>query len=190
MPILSDYVRKRKIEQFLKPIPRGAQILEVGCGSGWALDYLRRGGWRHCRGLDLRPPADYVGDIRQWRQLGLRAESLDVILAFEVVEHVDCFRECYELLRPGGRLLLTTPRPGADWLLKILEGCGLSQRRTSPHDRLVDLATVGPFERKRVWRVGLLSQWAVFRKMPRPKVPALPGLEPAAAAGAWEEALV
>ncbi|MGA2617607.1 MAG: methyltransferase domain-containing protein [Thermoguttaceae bacterium] len=190
MPILSEYARKRKIKQFLKAIPRNAQILEVGCGSGWALQYLRSGGWRHCYGLDLRPPADYVGDIRQWRQLGLRGESLDVILAFEVVEHVDCFRECYELLRPGGRLLLTTPRPGADWLLKVLEWCGLSQRRTSPHDRLVDLGTVGQFERKQVWLVGLLSQWAVFQKLPRPQVPAPPMLSPAETVGSWEEALV
>ena len=66
---------------------------------------MRKGGWTGYHGLDIVPPADYVGDIRNWREIGLEPESFDVIIAFEVVEHVDCFKECYDLLKHGGKML-------------------------------------------------------------------------------------
>jgi 2-polyprenyl-3-methyl-5-hydroxy-6-metoxy-1,4-benzoquinol methylase len=164
MPLLSDYARTKKAKYFLEPIPKDAHILEVGCGSGWVGEYLRSGGWTHYLGLDVGPPADLVGNILDWQELGLKPESFDVIIAFEVVEHVDCFQACYELLKPGGRLLLTSPVPHMDWCMKILEILGLNQKRTSPHDHLVDFRDVPHFEQKEVKIVGFLSQWGVFHK--------------------------
>jgi 2-polyprenyl-3-methyl-5-hydroxy-6-metoxy-1,4-benzoquinol methylase len=164
MPILSRYARWKKIRYFLERIPKQDRILEIGCGSGWAAEYLRNHGWTNYTGIDLYPPADIVGDIRDWKELGMRAGAFDVILAFEVIEHVDCVKECYDLLKPGGRLLVTTPIPGADWFLKWLEAVGLNQKRTSPHEHLTDLRNVPCFEHKDVRRVGFLSQWAVLTK--------------------------
>jgi len=164
VPVLSRYARRKKIRFFLERIPREARILEVGCGGGWVRDYLTSHGWEHYTGIDLRPPAEIVGDIRRWRDLGLRPESFDVILAFEVVEHVDCLSECYDLLRPGGRVMLTTPVPSMDWLLRLLERLGLNQRRTSPHDHLVWVSRSPRFERRDVRIVGLMSQWATLGK--------------------------
>ena len=164
MPILSSYARKKKIHYFLEPIAKDASILEIGSGGGWVGQYLRQGGWTGYVGLDLRQPADFVGDIRDWRTLGLAAESFDYMIAFEVVEHVDCFQECYDLLKPTGKLLLTSPVPKMDWVMKWLEIIGLNQKRTSPHDFLVDLTTVDIFPVKRVRLVAGLSQWGVFAK--------------------------
>ena len=53
-------------------------------------------------GLDLKPPADMVGDILAWRRLVIESASFDIVLAFEVVEHVDCFQAVYDILRPRG----------------------------------------------------------------------------------------
>ena len=169
MPLLSDYARRKKIEYFLDPIPVDARILEIGSGDGWVGHYLRSQGRLGYRGLDLVPPAELVGDIRRWRDLGLEPDTFDVIIAFEVVEHVDCFDACYDLLAPGGRLLLTSPVPRMDWVMKILERLRLNQRRSSPHDHLVDFHRVGRFERKQVRIVGGLSQWGIFEKRPAPK---------------------
>ncbi len=167
MACLSEYSKKKKIRYFLDRIPKHHAILEVGCGNGWVRDYLRSHGWTHYTGLDLAAPADVVGDIRSWRTLGLQAESFDTIIAFEVVEHVDCFRDCYELLRPGGTLLVTTPMPCTDWILNLLEIVGLNQKRTSPHDHLVDLWRVPYFEQKAIRTIAFLSQWGVLTKDPK-----------------------
>lgn len=168
MPLLSDYARSKKVKYFLEPIPVDARILEVGCGSGWVGEYLKRGRWKHYQGLDLVPPADFVGSILDWRDLGLKPESYDVIIAFEVVEHVDCFRECYDLLKPGGRLLLTSPVPHMDWVMKVLETLGLNQKRTSPHDHLVCFRDVPYFHPKEIRVVAFLSQWGILHKELRP----------------------
>jgi 2-polyprenyl-3-methyl-5-hydroxy-6-metoxy-1,4-benzoquinol methylase len=164
MPLLSSHARRKKIRFFLDGIPRDAAVLEVGSGSCWVGQYLRANGWTNYTGLDLVPPAEVVGDVLEWQKLGLRAGSFDWIIAFEVVEHVDCFQACYDLLKPGGRLAITTPLPHMDWLLKFLEALGLNQRRTSPHSNLVYLDRVPLFAHKEIRRVAGLSQWAVFTK--------------------------
>ncbi len=164
MPLLSKIARKKKLDYFLGDIPKDARILEIGPGSGWVGEYLKRNGWTGYTGLDINPPAEIVGDIRNWWKLGLEECSFDVIVAFEVVEHVDCFRECHDLLKPGGKLLLTSPVPHMDWAMKILEFLGLNQRRSSPHDSLVYFKNVDCFQEKNVRTIGFLSQWGVFVK--------------------------
>lgn len=164
MPMLSDIAQRKKIEYFLNPLPRDAAILEIGCGARWVGDHLRSAGYTGYVGNDLFPPADIVGDIRKWRELGLKAESFDAIVAFEVVEHVDLFQEAFDLLKPGGTLLLTSPVPEMDWAMQLLEAVGLNQKRTSPHDHLIDFRTIPLFEAVSLRRVAGLSQWGIFRK--------------------------
>lgn len=162
--MLSDIAQRKKITYFLDPLPRDAAILEIGCGARWVGDHLRQAGYTNYVGNDLFPPADIVGDIRQWRELGLKAESFDAIVAFEVVEHVDLFQEAFDLLKPGGLLLLTSPVPEMDWAMQLLEAVGLNQKRTSPHDHLIDFKSIPLFEAVEIRRVAGLSQWGVFRK--------------------------
>ncbi len=164
MPLLSDYAQRRKIEYFLDPLPRDARILEIGCGSRWVGDHLRGNGWTGYVGVDLAPPADLVGDIRDWRGLGLAPASQDVIVAFEVIEHVDLTQEAFDLLKPGGLLLLTSPVPHMDWVMKLLEGVGLNQRRTSPHSNLTYFDRIARFEPVSIRRKAGLSQWGILRK--------------------------
>lgn len=164
MPALSSYARLKKIQYFLDPIPKSDRVLEVGCGAKWVGDYLNSNGWSAYHGMDLVPPADTVGDIREWAELGLKAEHFDWIIAFEVVEHVDLYRAVEALLKPGGKLLVTTPLPSCDWVMKILEGIGLNQKRTSPHSHLHKLTSVGGLELIDYKVVAGLSQWGVFQK--------------------------
>jgi SAM-dependent methyltransferase len=167
LPLLSRIARDRKLDHFFADVPRDARILEIGAGDGWLGAALRARGFTRYTGLDLRPPADVVGDVNDWRAAGLQPESFDVVVAFEVVEHVDCFRACHDLLAPGGALFVTTPVPSRDWVLRLLELVRLNQRRTSPHARLIDLRRAPYFEEREIRIVGGLSQWAVLRKAPR-----------------------
>jgi cyclopropane fatty-acyl-phospholipid synthase-like methyltransferase len=158
------WARKNRARFFLPFIKPNDRILEIGSGEGWfraivddaiPVDYLT---------IDIAAPADISGDIRDWREHGLRESSFDAIVAFEVVEHTDCFAEASQLLKPGGRLLVTTPMPHADWFLKILEALRLTQQRTSPHSNLRYLKTVRGFDFEKRRNPFGLGQWAVLRK--------------------------
>jgi 2-polyprenyl-3-methyl-5-hydroxy-6-metoxy-1,4-benzoquinol methylase len=164
MAIFRDYARKKRTSYFINDIDKNSKILEIGSGSQWFANIMKEHGFTNYEGIDIVPPADIVGDIRKWKELGLKPESFDCIIAFEVVEHVDIFQECYDLLKDDGVLMLTTPLPCMDWLLKILEKVGLNQKRTSPHDHLVylkDVKLFKPFDFKYIF---FLGQWGKFRK--------------------------
>lgn len=164
MPLISEYIAKKKISYFLNKIPKENRILEVGCGNGWVGKYLKNNGWTGYVGLDVRPPADIVGDIRDWQRLGISRESFDAIVAFEVVEHGDFFKEFYEILKPGGLLMLTSPLPHMDWFMKLLELLRLNQKRTSPHSHLIYFSGIPYFSPKAVRLIWWCSQWGIFVK--------------------------
>jgi cyclopropane fatty-acyl-phospholipid synthase-like methyltransferase len=157
-------MQRKRADFFLPHIGENDQVLEVGSGSGWFKDAIGKTGRGNYHCIDLFPPADFVGDILEWQSIGLVKESFDVVVAFEVVEHVDCFQACWDLLKPGGKMLITTPVPHFDWAMKILESLRLNQQRTSPHSNLVYLSKVPFHGSKKITHVLALSQWAIFAK--------------------------
>ena len=167
MPLLSAMARKKKLAFFINSILKNAQVLEVGCGSNWVKEYMLANGWKHHTGVDVEGTPDIKGDVNDWKKLGLKPATYDVIIAFEVVEHDDLWQAFYDLLKPGGRLLLTTPAPGGDWFLKILEAAGFNQKRTSAHSHLIDVRTVKLFEVVYYKQILGLSQWAILKKIMR-----------------------
>jgi SAM-dependent methyltransferase len=138
--------------------------LEVGCGAKWVAAELKRGGWINYTGMDLVPPADIVGDIKLWRELGLKTASFDVVIGFEIIEHIDFVQDIFDLLKPGGLLMLTSPVPHLDWVMWTLERLGLNQKRTSPHSNLVYFQNLPLFELTDYRRVGGLLQFGILRK--------------------------
>ena len=103
----------------LKDMPFGGGLLDFGSGRGRLLDQLSGLKFDKMTGADLmgRPvelPAaiNWIqADLNQ--QLPLEKESFDVIIAIEVIEHLEnpraMMRELYRLLRPGGQLIISTP---------------------------------------------------------------------------------
>jgi SAM-dependent methyltransferase len=108
-----------------------AVVLEAGCGEGYGADLLARDA-RLVLGLDYdAPTAAHVAkaypSVRAVRGnlalLPVRTSTVDVVANLQVIEHLwdqaGFLLECRRVLRPGGRLLVTTPNritfsPGRD----------------------------------------------------------------------------
>jgi 2-polyprenyl-3-methyl-5-hydroxy-6-metoxy-1,4-benzoquinol methylase len=98
---------------------KSLQILDFGCGPGAFLAFLRdKFGFAHVEGLELS--RDSVVFARQQYGLTvaattaeLRQPSYDCVILIEVIEHLPdpgaFFAQVAELVRPGGRVLITTP---------------------------------------------------------------------------------
>ena len=158
------WARKHRIQFFLPYFRPSDRVLEIGPGEGWFQKAIREALPVDYVTIDTHAPADIQGNIRDWRKHALELGSFDVIVAIEVVEHTDCFEECRELLKPGGLMLVTTPMPQFDRILKLLEIVRLTQKRTSPHNNLTYLKRVPGFTIKKARYPFRLGQWVVLRK--------------------------
>jgi 2-polyprenyl-3-methyl-5-hydroxy-6-metoxy-1,4-benzoquinol methylase len=119
----------------LYPPRKGARLLDIGCGGGDYLALASSIGWS-AEGIDPVPNAVANAIAKgcnarcgSAEEEISRAEGLyDAITLSHVIEHlynpVDTLRACRRLLRPGGRIWISTPRLhspghsrfGADWL--------------------------------------------------------------------------
>jgi SAM-dependent methyltransferase len=109
----------------------------------------------------VRPPADIVANIKE---VDFPEERFDVVIALEMLEHEDCTDEIRRVLRPGGKLIVSTPSPRWDWLLWIGEQVGICQWRgdNSPHSNLFWLEEL-PFHLVRRAALFGVVQLGVYR---------------------------
>ncbi|KFN44561.1 bifunctional 2-polyprenyl-6-hydroxyphenol methylase/3-demethylubiquinol 3-O-methyltransferase UbiG [Arenimonas oryziterrae] len=104
---------------------RGAQLLDVGCGGGLLSEALAREG-AHVTALDLAPELVEIAKLHllesglsvhyKLQSVEALAEeapgTFDAITCMEMLEHVpdpaSVLRACARLLKPGGRLFVST----------------------------------------------------------------------------------
>lgn len=141
MALLSEISKRNKIGLVKKHLKPGDKILEIGSKDGWFAEAMRAEGFQVST-MDIVPPADIVGDVNQWKELGIQEGAYDVSVAFEVIEHVDCLASLRAVTKPDGIIVLSSPHPKWDWAMKILEFLGLNQKRTSPHSNLTDFKDI------------------------------------------------
>jgi len=132
---MSGYVplnegRYRAHAKLLDAVGTGHRVLDVGCSSGYlARPLMERG--NTIVGLELDPDAAreaeaycervLVGDV-ETMELPLEPGTFDVVLCGDVVEHlrepVAALVRLRPLLKPGGRLVLSTPNV-ANWAVRL-----------------------------------------------------------------------
>ena len=114
------------IRAFLRGLPTGARVVDLGCGNGSLTSQFAEPSW-DVHGVDISTSAVqegveaykgihfHVADVTG--ELGfLEPCSFDAVVAAEVIEHLYAPRRllsnAHKLLKPGGRLVITTPYHG------------------------------------------------------------------------------
>lgn len=111
------------------PLPdEGCRVLDIGCGTGYAMLGMQQLGFKNVEGLDvdqsqveacLRRRLQVTCSENSFEWLQNRKEHYDVILMLDVLEHMPVaeqiafMRAVYGCLRPGGRVILTVPNANA-----------------------------------------------------------------------------
>ena len=122
--------RHRAHAKLLAAVGTVQRVLDVGCSSGYLARPLAAQG-NTIVGLELDPEAAseadafcervLVGDV-ETMELPLERESFDVVLCGDIVEHLRDPRAALArlrlLLRPGGRLVVSTPNV-ANWAIRL-----------------------------------------------------------------------
>jgi SAM-dependent methyltransferase len=99
------------------PRRRERALLDVGCGDGTSLDWLRNMGW-DAKGCEIDPAAVEAArkrgfDVVQGTAADFPDQTFDVVTSSHVLEHVhdpkEFLEECRRILRPGGQVVAITP---------------------------------------------------------------------------------
>ncbi|RFU22017.1 class I SAM-dependent methyltransferase [Geodermatophilus marinus] len=107
-------VHEYTVELVRAALPRGGRVLEVGAGCGALALRLQEAGFDVVP-TDLEPPHDWIHrldlDAPEWTE-DTRG-PFDMVVCVETLEHVEnprgVLRSIRSLLRPGDRLLVSTP---------------------------------------------------------------------------------
>lgn len=122
--------RHRAHTKLLDAVGTGCRVLDVGCSSGYLSEPLSQRG-NTLVGIELDPEAAreaerfcervLVGDL-ETMDLPLEPASFDVVLCGDVIEHLRdpgaALARLRPLLRPGGRLVVSTPNI-ANWAMRL-----------------------------------------------------------------------
>ncbi len=98
----------------------GGHLLDIGCGNGEFLAFMRELGWEVV-GVEPDPEAAQIAQSKfgleviysDLREVGLPKEFFTAITMSHVIEHMvdpmEVLYTCHQLLKPNGRLIVVTP---------------------------------------------------------------------------------
>ena len=149
----------REVRRLGKP----GRVLEIGAAGGGNCALLARHGWQPTA-VDISPVATEIARERgrealcaAARALPLPAEAFDLVLALDVLEHIEedvlAVREMARVLRPGGTALIAVP---CDMRLWSRHDEVLGHVRRYTRESLAAAVTGGGLAIERIWSWNVL----------------------------------
>jgi SAM-dependent methyltransferase len=133
-------------------LPADARVVDIGTGTGANLRLLKQIGFTNVTGIEPSEDAARwcaekgLGEVRSGdvRARPLPDQSVDLVVATDVVEHVDedqgAVSEIYRVLRPGGIVLFTVPAFPSLWGLQDEVSHHYRRYRMGPFLKMLDEA--------------------------------------------------
>jgi SAM-dependent methyltransferase len=101
--------------------PNRGTVIEIGCSFGFQLNEFRKRGWEiegvepnHNSARHAQEALSITVQTSILEEAGIADESADVVVMLHVIEHipdpVGTLSEIFRVLKPGGHLVLETPR--------------------------------------------------------------------------------
>jgi ubiquinone/menaquinone biosynthesis C-methylase UbiE len=156
---LEPLARRVRFQQGIKHVPMGKPIdlVDLGCGPKIRFYYFAKNKGikiNQYTGVDplvttraartLENKSISIINKTLSKKIPLKSESAHVVTAFAFFEHIDhpkqILAEAYRILRPGGKIILTTPSYKAKALLELLayKLNIISKREIAEHKRYFD----------------------------------------------------
>jgi SAM-dependent methyltransferase len=154
----------RKIIREHFPLDRTVTILDLGCGHGAFIHFIREAGYTNVSGIDRSPEqvaeakrlgidGVHQGDLM--KTLGTHPdESHDMVVAFDVIEHftkeelLPLIDEVHRILRKGGRWILHQPNAVSPFFGRVRYGDYTHEQIFTP-DSLNQLLLISGFKEVR-----------------------------------------
>lgn len=181
MKALDRELQRQRFARAIPFIEPGSAVVDIGCNDGAffaaARDRLSRG-----VGVDLQQPETWVEGpfecrVGEFTDVFHAGETFDAIVALAVVEHIprdglDALAKVVpDILRPGGRMIITTPSPRVDEILHVLvrlrliDGMEVHEHYGFDPRTVPEIFAVGPMQLETRTRFQLgLNHLFVFHK--------------------------
>lgn len=141
------------------PPNKGARIVDLGCGHGAYLHFLKQAGYHDVQGIDvsaeqvelaqrLGVPEVQQDDLNTFLECA-KSTSVNVVLLIDVLEHLnrselfDTLDEVYRILKPGGRCIAHVPNAEGLFGMRIRYGDLTHELAFAPKSAQQLFATIG-----------------------------------------------
>jgi len=166
MPILGTIANDKRLKLVRSHISPDMSVLDVGCGTGWLVEKLRKEGF-NVIGIDPNLPSGHSKNFlleRSAYETGFADDSFDCIICLETIEHLEprVYEEIKRIAKDSSRLIVTTPKKRWNGIVELLSRVGLADPLVSPHINIVDPLDL-PFLLEQTGSFMLLEWYGIYR---------------------------